>query len=161
MLGLILKTVLVVVVCLVLADIAGALAVTVFDILPFRFVSAALAYAIWLVAGGLCGFFAYNFAGAWASSKIDDADWSAGPSARRIGTGVLVVGLVVVAGLVWLFDRLFWVRGVASDDDYVPDSLPHSAVFFVAVAGAMALNRFVLMPAAPAAIVSGAPNEGG
>jgi hypothetical protein len=164
MLGLILKTVVALVVCLVLADIAGALTVTFFDILPFRFVSAALAYAIWLVAGGFCGFFAYNFAGAWSSSQVGDADWSANPGARRTGTGVLVVGLLVVAGLVWLFDVLFWRQGVASDDDYVPDSLPHSAVFFVAVAGAMALSRFVLMPTPPAAappIVSGATDEGG
>jgi hypothetical protein len=163
MFGVILKTIVALVGCLILADIAGALTVTFFDILPFRIVSAALAYAIWLVAGGFCGFFAYSFAGAWSSSEVDDVDWSARPGARRIGTGVLVVGLLVVAGLTWLFDLLFWRQGVASDDDYVPDSLPHSAVFFIAVAGAMALSRFFLTPAAAAAppIVSGAPEDGG
>jgi hypothetical protein len=145
--GLILKTALVALGCLVAADIAGAIAVTIIDILPLRFASAALAYAIWLVFGGFCGLFAYNFAGAWSSPKADAgaADWSSRPGASRIGTGVLITSFVVIAGLAALFYAISWRHGPAGGD-YVPDSAPHSIVFLLAVLGAMAAGRFLLMP---------------
>jgi hypothetical protein len=144
MASLILKTLLVAVGCLVAADVAGAIAVTVFDILPLRGVSAALAYAIWLVFGVFCGLFIYNIAGAWSSPKGEAGDWSARQGASRIGTGVLVTSLFLVAGLAWLFYALYWSQGVAGDD-YVPDSESHSIVFLVAVLGGMAVGRFALM----------------
>ena len=143
------KSVLVVLGCLVAADIAGAIAVTIFDILPLKFASAAVAYAIWLVLGGFCGLFAYNTAGDWASPKGEAGapDWSARPGAGGIGTGVLITSVAIVAALAVLFYFIAWSHGaVASDDDYVPDSLPHSIVFFVAVTGALIAARFVLMP---------------
>ena len=145
--GVIWKSVLVVLGCLVAADIAGAIAVTIFDILPLRFVSAALAYAIWFVVGVFCGLFAYNIAGAWASPKAEAGapDWSTRPGASRIGAGVLVTSLVVIAALAALFYAIYWRQGVAGDD-YAPDSEPHGLVFLVAVAAAMAAGRFLLMP---------------
>jgi hypothetical protein len=99
------------------------------------------------VIGGFCGLYAYDFAGGWASPKAPAGapDWSARPGAGGIGTGVLVTSLVVIAALAFLFYRLFWRQGLAGDD-YVPDSAPHSLVFFVAVAGAMIAARFMLMP---------------
>jgi len=141
------KSVLVVVGCLVAADIAGAIAVTIFDILPLRFVSAALAYAIWLVLGVFCGLFAYNIAGDWASPNAEAGapDWSARPGGRGIGNGILITGLVVVAALAAIFYTIYWSQGVAGDD-YVPDSAPHSIAFLVAVLGAMVAARFALMP---------------
>jgi hypothetical protein len=143
------KSVLVVIGCLVAADIAGAIAVTVFDILPFQFVSAGLAYAIWLVLGAFCGFYAYNIAGAWASPKAEAGapDWSARGGASDIGTGILITGLVIVGALTALFYAISWRHSaVASDDDYVPDSFPHSIVFFLAVTAALIAARFFLMP---------------
>jgi hypothetical protein len=142
--GLILKTVVVALGCLVAADIVGALACTIFDILPLRGVSAALAYAIWLVIGVFCGLFIYNIAGAWVSPKPESGDWSSTPGANRIGTGVLITSVVIVAALAWLFYAIFWSQGVAGDD-YVPDSEPHSIVFFAALLGGMAVGRFALM----------------
>jgi hypothetical protein len=141
------KSVLVVLVCLVAADIAGAIAVTIFDILPLQFVSAGLAYAIWLVLGVFCGLYAYNIAGDWASPKAEAGapDWSARTGASDIGTGILITGLIVIAVLAAIFYTIYWSQGVAGDD-YVPDSAPHSIVFFVAVAGAMIAARFFLMP---------------
>ena len=148
MLGLVLKTVLVFVGCLLAADIGGVIVVTVIDILPLRFASAALAYAVWLVIGVFCGLYAYDFAGAWASPKGGEGDWSGRPGARRIGTDVLIVGALVFAGVAGLADAIFWSRGVAGED-YVPDSAPHSIVFFVAVFGAAAMGRLFLVPSEP------------
>jgi hypothetical protein len=142
--SLILKTVLVALGCLVAADVAGTLACTVFDILPLRAASAALAYVIWLVFGVFCGLFTYNFAGAWSSPKGQAGDWSARPGASRIGTGVLITGVCVVAGLAGLFYATLWSRGVAGEE-YVPDSEPHSLVFLTAVLGGMAVGRFMFM----------------
>jgi hypothetical protein len=147
MLGFALKTVLVFVGLLIAADIAGAIVVTVIDILPLRFASAALSYAIWFVGGVFCGLFAYNIAGAWAA-PTGEGDWSARPGARRTGTGVLVIGALVVVAAALLFYAALWSRGVAGED-YVPDSAPHSIVFLVAVLGAAIMGRFYLMPGEP------------
>lgn len=141
--GLILKTVLVALGCLAAADIAGVLACTLFDVLPLRAASPALAYVIWFVFGAFCGLFAYNWAGAWSSPKGGTGDWSARPGAGWIGTRVLVTGAIVVAALAGLFYATIWRGG---GGDYVPDSEPHSLVFLVAVLGAMAVARFALMP---------------
>lgn len=145
--GLMLKTVLVALGCLVAADIAGALACTLFDVLPLRAASPALAYVIWLVFGAFCGLFTYNWAGAWSSPK-GQGDWSARPGARRIGAGVLMAGAVVIASLACLFYVAYW-RGGAAGGYYVPDSEPHSLVFLAAAVGAMAAGRFWLMPTPP------------
>jgi len=80
-----------------------------------------------------------------AKAEAGAPDWSARPGARRIGTGIVITSLVVIAGLAALFYAIYWSQGVAGDD-YVPDSEPHSIVFFVAVLGAMAAGRFALMP---------------
>jgi hypothetical protein len=145
--GVIWKSVLVALVCLVAANIAGVVACTIFDILPLKFASGALAYAIWLVFGIFCGLFIYMIAGDWASPKAEAgaADWSARPGAGRIGTGILLTSLVVIAALAALFYAIYWSQGVVGDD-YVPDSAPHSIVFFLAVAGALTAARFMLMP---------------
>ena len=148
MLGLALKTVLVFVGLLIAADIAGAIVVTVIDILPLRFASAALGYAIWFVGGVFCGLYAYNIAGAWAAPKAGEGDWSTRPGAGRTGTGVLVIGALVVAAAAGLFYITLWSRGVAGED-YVPDSAPHSIVFLLAVLGAAIMARFYLMPGEP------------
>jgi hypothetical protein len=144
MLGLILKTVVVVLVCLLLADIAGAIACTVLDILPLRSASPAVAYAIWFVFGVFCGLIAYNIAGEWSSPK-GEGDWTVRPDAGRIGVGVLIVSVVIVGALAALFYRIYWSQGVPGEY-YVPDSEPHSIVFIVAVLGAMIAGRFFLMP---------------
>lgn len=128
----ILKTLLVVLACLIAADVVGALACTLFDILDFTSNSPALSYAIWLVLGGFCGLIAYNVAGAWSSPKGRWGDWSSAPGSKGIGTVILIVTVLVVVALAGLFYALIWTQGVAGDD-YVPDSEPHSLVFFVAV----------------------------
>src|SRR5271156_1639765 len=107
MLGLIWKIVVVVLVCLLAADIAGAIACTLLDILPLRGASPAVAYAIWLVFGIFCGLIAYNIAGEWSSPK-GEGDWTVRPGGGRIGLGVLIVSVVIVGALAALFYRIYW-----------------------------------------------------
>jgi Na+/citrate or Na+/malate symporter len=145
MLGTVLKTILVLLGCLVAADVIGVLVGTIIDVLPFRFKSAALFYVIWFVAGAFCGFFAFNMAGSWASPATTKDDWSSLPGSRRIGNVILLVSAVILAGLTWLFDRIYWSQGVGGEY-YVPDSASHSITFVVAVLAAMLLARFALMP---------------
>jgi hypothetical protein len=144
MLSLILKTVAVALGCLVVADIAGVVACTIVDILPLVGNSAAFSYAVWLVFGVFCGLFIYNFAGAWASPKGEAGDWSARPGSSRMGTVILITGVVIVAVLGGLFYALLWSQGVAGED-YVPDDEPRSIVFLLSVLGGMAVGRFMLM----------------
>ena len=145
MLGLVLKTLVVAIVCLVVTDIIGALACTILDVLDLRGNSPALPYAIWFVLGVFCGLAIYNIAGAWSSSAVRTKDWSEASDARRTGTGVLIIGLLLIGGLAFFFNAIYWTRDV-DGEFYVPDSEPHSIVFIVAVLGAMAMGRFMLMP---------------
>jgi hypothetical protein len=145
MLGLIWKTVLVAIVCLAIADIVGALGCTFFDVMDFTGNSPALPYAIWFVLGVFCGLFIYLFAGAWASPTVGKEDWTEMPSARGIGTGILIITGLLLTGLSCLFYAIQWSRGVEGEY-YVPDSEPHSIVFFVSVLAGIALPRFAAMP---------------
>ena len=147
MLTLIPKTVVVLLVCLVAADIVGAISCTLFDVLLFRGDSPALPYAIWLVLGIFCGLIAFNAAGAWSSRGVvtGKEDWTAMPGAAGIGTAVLSTSVAVIVGLSGLFYWLIWSRDVEGEY-YVPDSEPHSIVFFVCVLAAIAGCRFMLTP---------------
>lgn len=142
MVGLILRTAAVLILCLVVADIVGVFVCTLFDISPFEGAGAALPYAIWPVLGIFCGISAFAMAGAWHSPE---GDWMRRPEARRIATIILVTGAVLIRGLSLFFYRIYWSQGVAGEY-YVPDSAPHSLVFFVSVLGAMAFCRYALTP---------------
>jgi hypothetical protein len=144
MLGMFWKTPLVALVCLVIADIIGVLGCTFFDVMDFTGNSPALPYAIWFVLGVFCGLFIYLFAGAWVSPTVGKEAWTKLPSAGRIGTGILIVTGLLLAGLSYLFYAIQWSRGVEGEY-YVPDSEPHSIVFFVSVLAGIALFRFVGM----------------
>jgi len=134
---------------LVLADLAGVILLTLVDVLPLRFNSALLAYAVWLVLGVFCGLFAYNTGGRWALPLgYDDGganDWTGQPGARRAGTVAMVAAILVLGALSALFHEFYWSKGVAGEY-YVPDSAAHSLVFFGSVLAGMALSRWALMP---------------
>ncbi len=130
---------------LIVADIAGVVVCTVFDILPLRWVSVPLFYAVWLVAGAFAGLFAFDMAGSWASPGGGDGDWSAGAGAGRLGTIVLLTGAAVIAALVAALYRFYWGSGGGSGI-YVPDSKSYSLTFFIAALGGLAVGRFT-MPA--------------
>lgn len=138
-----LKSAVVLLVCLVVADIAGVIAGTIFDIAPVRGGGDGMAYAIWFVLGIFCGLTAYGTAGAWASGG--DENWTEGEGARRTGTVILVTGAALLAALTLFFHRIYWSRGVAGEY-YVPDSAPHSILFFLSVLGGMVLAGMVLTP---------------
>ena len=145
--GLILKSVVAILGCLVAANIAGEVMNAVLGGLmgePSEGFNIVLAYTIWLVVGVFCGLFAYSYAGSWSSPKTAEGDWTTRSSASRIGTGVLVVGLLVVVSLAGLCQTFIWPG--AGDNDYdVPFNMPRSIVFFVTVIGAMVFARFYLM----------------
>ena len=139
--------------CLVVADVIGVAVSTLIDVAPLRHKSSLLPYAIWLVLGIFTGLFAYNAAGAWASTGAEgaaataDPDWSARPGARRIGSRIVAAGALILAALAVLFWNLYWSRGVIGEY-FVPDSAPHSILFFLAVFGGMLLARTALMSSA-------------
>ena len=146
-----LKAALILLVFLVVADIIGVVVCTLIDVAPLRHKSSLLPYAIWLVLGIFTGLFAYNAAGAWASTKPEgaaataDLDWSARPGARRIGSRIVAAAALILTALAALFWKLYWSRNVAGEY-FVPDSAPHSILFFLAVFGGMLLARTALMP---------------
>ncbi len=138
---------------LVAADVAGAIVITVLDIVSLIGDSPVLAYAIWLVLGVFCGLFTYSIAGDWASAKTTAeagaADWSSRVGAGWIGLTVMFTSLAVIAALAGLFYWLYWRQGGGDGDRYVPDSAPHSIVFFLAVAASIIASRFIFMPTPP------------
>lgn len=140
---------------LIVADIIGVVVCTVFDIAPLRYKSGLLAYAIWFVLGVFTGLLAYNMAGAWASPAPEqeqpekpekpEQDWTTRPDAMRIGSRVLWTSIVILAALGAFFHWLYWSRGVAGEY-FVPDSAPHTILFFASVVGGMLVGRLALMP---------------
>ena len=138
-----LKSAVVLLVCLVVADIVGVIAGTIFDIAPVRGGGDGVAYAIWFVLGIFCGLIAYGTAGAWASGG--DENWTEGEGARRTGRVILATGAALLAALTLFFHRIYWSRGVAGEY-YVPDSAPHSILFALAVLGGMVFASFALGP---------------
>ena len=164
MLNLILKSAVAILGCLVAANIAGEVMNLVLGGLmgePSEGFNIILAYTIWLVVGVFCGLFAYSYAGSWSSPKTAagdaEGDWTTRPGASRIGTSVLVVGLLVVVSLAGLCQTFIWPG--SGDNDYeVPLNMPRSIVFFVTVIGAMVLARFYLMSDSGAGQSRGQPH---
>lgn len=149
--NLILKSAVAILGCLVAADIAGVVMNAVLGVFmgePSEGFNIVLAYMIWFVVGVFCGLFAYSYAGSWSSPKTAEGDaegdWTTQSGASRIGTGVLVVGLLVVVSLAGLCQTFIWPG--SGDNDYeVPFNMPRSIVLFVTVIGAMVFARFYLM----------------
>jgi hypothetical protein len=139
-----LKTLVVLVAYLVAADILGVIACVIFDIAPIRGNSGALPYAIWFVLGVFVGFIALGTAGAWAADA-GEQDWMERPGGLAVGNRVLASSLVILLGLGAFFWWLYWSRGVAGEF-FVPDSMPHTIVFFVSALGAMLVARSTLRP---------------
>jgi hypothetical protein len=141
-----LKAAVILIVFLVVADVIGVVLCTLIDVAPLRHKSSLLPYAIWLVLGIFTGLIAYNAAGAWASGAASpDLDWSARPGARRIGSRIVAASALILAALAALFWKLYWSRNVAGEY-FVPDSAPHSILFFLAVFVGMLVARIALMP---------------
>lgn len=146
MISTIAKTAIVLVCCLVVADVIGVIACTLFDIAPIRSDSAVLPYAIWLVLGIFCGLFAHNGAGvAVLRSGNDASEWTNHVDAYRAGNIIVGTSAAVLLALTLLFRHMYWSQGVVGKY-YVPDSAPHTYVFFLSALGAIIAAHALLVP---------------
>ena len=143
----ILKTIVVTLVCLVIADVLGVVACTFFDVAPIRGSdSAMLPYAIWFVFGVFCGLFMFSWAAGWVA-KVDLSRKDAKALPASVANLVFLTSTAVLLALAGFFHWLYWSRGV-NGEYYVPDSMPHTITFIVAVLGGMWLSRSVDMSGA-------------
>lgn len=136
------KSAVVLLVCMALAVVVGVIAGTIFDVAPVRGGGDGVAYAIWLVLGIFTGLIAFGTAGAWASPETED--WTAAPGARGTGRAIVAASAVLLAGLALFFNRIYWSQDVAGEY-YVPDSASHSILFFVSVLAGMIFASFALI----------------
>lgn len=134
--------------CLIVADIVGVIACVVMDVGSPRYWSAPLPYVIWFVLGVFTALMAYNAAGAWTAAD-PDKEWTEQPGASRRGAIIVAIAVLEMLALSALFYGLFWSRGVAGEY-FVPDSAPHTIVFFVSVGGSMLFFHRLLTPVTPA-----------
>ena len=141
--GTILKTLAVLIVYLIAADIIGVIACFLFDIAPLRYDSGALPYAIWFVLGVFTGFIALGAAGDWASAE-GKGEWDSRPGAARTANIVVATSFAVLLALAAFFNHIYWSRGVAGEY-FVPDSAPHTITFFVSILLAMLIGRRVMV----------------
>jgi hypothetical protein len=144
MIATVLKTIVALLLCLVVADVIGVVVCVVIDVAPLRHGSAILPYAIWLVLGAFAGFVAFGFAGAWASASGNEK-WVDEPGAPRIGNIILLSSLVGVLALCGIFYWLNWSRGVVGEY-FVPESMPHTLTYLLAALAAMLAARSALNP---------------
>lgn len=138
------KTLAAFLICLVVADVIGAVVCVVIDVAPLRYGSAMLPYAIWLVLGAFAGFVAFGIAGGWASPDGDE-NWIEKPGALAIGNRVLLWSLAIALALAGYFYWVYWSRGVAGEY-FVPESAPHTITFLAAALLAMLAGRSTLKP---------------
>lgn len=128
---------------LVLAVIAGVVACLLFDVAPLRRKSDALPYAIWFVIGAFTGIFAFSGA-AESLSGEGKGEWGTRPGARRIANLILATSLASLVGLGLFFHAIWWSQGV-DGEFFVPDSAPHTIIFFVTVFLTMLLGRHLFV----------------
>jgi hypothetical protein len=143
MIGTFLKTAIVFLVCLIIGDVVGVVACTIFDIAPIRGNSAALPYAIWFVLGVFVGFIVSFGAGSWITGKGEK--WDEGPEAPALTLSIFLSALAVALAIGAFFWWLYWSRGVEGEY-YVPDSGPHTITYLVSALGAMWVLRLALKP---------------
>jgi hypothetical protein len=144
MIATILKAIVALLLCLVVADVIGVVVCVVIDVAPLRHGSAILPYAIWLVLGAFAGFVAFGFAGAWASASGNEK-WVDEAGAPRIGNTILLSSLAGVLALCGIFYWLNWSRGVVGEY-FVPESMPHTLTYLLAALAAMLAARSALDP---------------
>lgn len=140
--GIAFKTAWVLILSLVVTDVIGVVACTLFDILPSRSDSTALPYAIWFVLGAFAGFIAlFSVVGM-------DGVGGATAETKRAGLIAVATGTAILLALGLFFYRIYWSQGVAGEY-YVPDSASHTITFFVAVFGAMLIGWGAATPSPP------------
>jgi hypothetical protein len=140
--GVAFKTAWVLILTLVVTDVIGVVACTLFDILPSRSDSAALPYAIWFVLGAFAGFIAF-----FSAVGMDEAG-GATAQTKRAGLIAVATSAAILLALGLFFYRIYWSQSVAGDY-YVPDSASHTITFFVAVFGAMLIGKGAARPSPP------------
>ena len=143
-LGGIWKSAVALLVSLALIDVVGVLACVIFDISPFNTNSVAAPYVVWFVGGVFAGVFTLAWAGGWIAG-VDG--WMDRPEAPAIAARILLTCAPILAGLSFLFWRLYWSKGVAGEY-FVPDSMPHSLTYFLSAFAILVAGPFVLKPKA-------------
>ena len=116
----------------VVADLIGVLAVTIFDILFDRFDSGALYYAIWLVIGVFGGIFYISACHQWSGDQYSPGD------------GILAtsVSLVLSALLIFVFYQLGEMStNVTTYDYYIPGHKYVTYTFFITFVSTAFLGR--------------------
>jgi Kef-type K+ transport system membrane component KefB len=140
MLGLILKSAVTLIGCLIIGDIAGVILLSVVDIMPWDRGSIALNYVVWFVFGIFAGLSALAMAGVWHTG---DENWYERAGARRTGAAIIITDALVAVLLVFLFRALGWSGG---SENYVPDNEALTITYFVAAIGAMVFFCWLLTP---------------
>lgn len=138
------KIVVATVVYVAVFDLLGVGASFFLDVTPVRGKSGMAFYAIWFVLGAFCGFLHYNQTGGRLAPE-GKGDWSSRPETRKTGLQVICGTAVVVAALVAVCYALMWKGGVEGDY-FVPDNMPLSLTFFVAMLAAMILAHVAFRP---------------
>lgn len=138
----ILKAFFAIVIFLLAFDVGGAIVCFVAEVLGWDFM--ALYYALWFVAGALCGLLAYNSAGKQLGGPLD-VDWSNTPESGKWGLTAIALTAPLLLILSAVFFKVFWQGRTGGH--YVPDSMTMSLTFFVSVFASMVLGHIFLRPA--------------
>ncbi len=120
------------IIVVVVADLAGVLAVNIFDVLFGRFDSGALYYAIWLVIGVFGGIFYWG-----AYQQASRGQYSP-------GDGILVISVSILLSTLLIF--IFYQSGemsttAAKYDYYVPGHKYVTYTFFISFVITAFLSR--------------------
>ena len=139
-----LKAALTLLIALAVADVVGVVFCMFVEVVPLRYGSGGLAYAIWFVLGVFTGLLAFNAAAGWMVGK-KGLEWTDHPGAAAAGRKIVWTSAALLVALGLFFHWLYWSRGVAGEY-FVPDSAPHTITFFLAVFGGVWIADHALAP---------------
>ncbi|MCC7435665.1 MAG: hypothetical protein IT363_13340 [Methanoregulaceae archaeon] len=128
--------------------VVGVAACFVLDVVPHKYFSPPLAYAIWGVLGVFVGLFHFGFSQSQIKGTDGISDWTSVDEAKKIGGQIVFLTGLLLATMSAVFYPLFWSSQSNLEVLFlvVPDNMGVSLTFFVAILAATAFTNNLFSP---------------
>jgi xanthosine utilization system XapX-like protein len=128
--------------------VVGVAACFVMDVVPHKYFSPPLAYAIWGVLGVFVGLFHFGFSQSQIKGTDGISDWASVDEAKKIGGQIVLLTALLLATMSAVFYPLFWSSQSNLEVLFlvVPDNMGVTLTFFIAILAATAFTNNLFSP---------------
>lgn len=130
-------------------DIVGVIGCFVLDVVPNKYHSPLMAYAVWFVLGVFAGIMNFNAAQSFYKGKDGTpVDWDSPDEARKIGGSIVAITAGYLTLLTVLSYLLFWSSFSTLETEFlvVPDHMGASLTFFIVFLATTAFANHLFAP---------------